>query len=195
MSKRKREKGEFEPAEVAKHKKVKAQSEATSNAIKSQALVEVVPKVQDNAPSGPNVENSNKALKRREARRLKREKKQAEDPVDGERDGSRPVRIAAAAIEIASPVPDIDPSNKAFQRQESKKRRKEKRQAKRSRPEDQGGVGVDTQKAVIESQGHGKSQKKAFEKSRKDNASGWRVSEAAGGQMLDLDPLFSQNEE
>ena len=193
MSKRKREKGEPESVGGSKHKRVKEHSEDTPKAAEHQASVETTRKAPKDPSPAPGAEGLSKALKRLEAKRLKKQSKEAGDLGDRERDGSHISKASLNNTESTTHVPTIDPSNKAFERQEAKKRRKEKRKAENS--EDQDGVRLGADAAVSKSLRKIMSKKKTYGKGHKDKSPAWKVSEAAGGQMLDLDPLFSHNEE
>ena len=193
MLKRKREKDESEPAEGAKRKRAKEHSKSTPKAAGEQAITEAAPESPEDVLLPPSVENSSKALKRREAKRLKKEREHAGELDDRERVNPNPVKTIVKTSESTLNVPDADPSNKAFERQEARKRRKAKRQAEKS--EDQGAGRLSAEKAVGKSSSKSKVRKGTREKDQKDKSPTWKVSDAAGGQMLDLDPLFSQNEE
>ena len=195
MSKRKREKGDNESAEGAKHKRVKERSEKSSKAEGYHGPVDAIQKSpEDNRPV-LNAASASKALKQREARLERIGRKQTEDLPDGRHDGLRGSKTIIGAPEGAQAALYKDPSNKALNRQEAKKRRKEKRHAESSKLQDRTGLILNVKKAVDKSAGKSRSKIRVHEKSHKGQFSSWKVSEAVGGQMLDLDPLFSQNEE
>ena len=190
MAKRKRERCDIESADGAKPKRVKEQSEDPSKAIKHQNSTDVVSKVPEDARSALNAEDPTVPLKQQEPRLDRRGRKKAVDLKAEEKGGLHTGHSVAKAPKSTQSAADVDPSNKAFRRQEAKRKRREI-----SRLEDESGLKYNTEKTVNEVLDQSSLGRKARKKGHKDKSSAWKVSEAAGGQMLDLDPLFSQNEE
>lgn len=195
MSKRKREKGDIGSAEGTKHKRVKERSEEFSKAERHHGHADAILKSPEKTWPAINADSTSKALKRREARLEKTGRKQTGDLPDGKQDGLYESKNIIDALEGVQATLDNGPLNKALNRQEAKKRRKEKRHAESSKLEDRNGLIPNVKKAVEKPAGKSRLKRKAHEKSHKDQSSSWKVSDAVGGQMLDLDPLFSQNEE
>ena len=324
MAKRKRERGDIELMEGAKHKKVKEHVEDVSEASKLQGPAVLSPQVSRDVPITPETDLSNKAFRRQEIRREKRRRKseragaptdedqgtsqpvetinkalesassvlvadsvntafrqqeaeqekrerkrnrrdgQAEVAVAESRESSQPVSLVVEALESIRPVAGLDSVNKAFRRQEARRekrrknkqqkgnhiaadeealqrvipaieavestlpaldedhstkalRRQERKQGKKKKEREKigslmgnGQAGLHTDSTIAEPLKHtgttldtdpfttsltrpAKRQRRG--EIHKDKPSAWKVSEASGGQMLDLDPLFSQNEE
>ncbi len=191
MPKRKRERSDVESAGRAKHKRVKEHSEDNTKPEDHQNTIGTVPKSAD-ARSTFNTEIPSTTLKRREAKLARKERKKATNSKPDNEDGLRPVNIIVKPTDYIR-TPDADPSKSALLRGQDAKRekRREREQAGIPRAGDLGGVGFRTKNAVSEPLGKSKSRKKGH----KEKSSTWKVSEASGGQMLDLDPLFSKDEE
>ncbi len=195
MSKRKREKGDIESAEGAKHKRVKEHVENNGKHEDRKPTVKTVPKAPDDAPLAASVESPSKASKRPQTKLERKDKKELRSSRTNNQNGFRAVTTVAKATEHPRPAPETDPSNKALRRREAKieKRRKRGEQAESSRAENLGGFGANTETTVSVSFGGSRSRKK-HHKGYNEKSSMWKVSEATGGHMLDLDPLFSQDE-
>lgn len=196
MSKRKRENGDIESAEGAKHKRVKEHLENGGKPEDHQRIARTAPKAPEDAPLALSVENLSKASNGRQAK-LERKTKEVGSLRINDLDGLRAISVSTVAktLEHTRPAPETDPSDKALRRREAKlkKRRKEREQAESPRAENLAGFDVNADTTVNDSLKQSRSRKKSH-KGHNEKSSTWKVSEAAGGQMLDLDPLFSQDE-
>lgn len=195
MFKRKREKDDVETAEGAKHKKVKEHPEKNGKREDRKLTVETVPKSTDDASLAASVGSPSKASKRRETKLGRKDEKELGSSRANSQNGFLAVTTIAKATERPRSALEADPSNKALRRREAKieKRRKRGQHAESLRNENLGGFDASTETTVNVSLGGSRSRKK-HHKGYKEKSSMWEVSEATGGHMLDLEPVFPQDE-
>ena len=153
------------------------------------------------------------STKKAQTQEAKRERsKDQEDvgsPIANGLDGSQLVNGVANGLQSAQPVRNQNPSAIRSSRTESRRKRKRRNQEKVENAEKPGQASLHSKKRVVTNlettsainvNASTKALTRRDSRKRKQEQilqkpPSWKVSEPCGGQMLDLDPLFSLNEE